>query len=49
MLLSIEVIPYQGEDKALRQLEEFLEPHLKEACTNKTVQKIFEETHQEMR
>ncbi len=43
------VLPDKGEDEALRQLEEFLEPRLKEAGTYKTVQQIFEETHQEMR
>ena len=37
------------EDEALQQLEGFLEPHLKEAGMNKTVQQLFEETHQEMR
>ncbi len=36
------------EDEALQQLEEFLEPRLKESGMNKTVQQIFEETHQEM-
>ncbi|MEE9355051.1 MAG: antitoxin [Methylococcaceae bacterium] len=43
------VLPDKGEDEALRQLEEFLEPRLKEAGAHKTVQQIFEETHQEMR
>ncbi len=36
------------EDEALQQLEEFLEPRLKESGMNKTVQQIFEETHHEM-
>ena len=43
------VLPDEVEDEALRQLEAFLEPRLKEAGTHKTVQQIFEETHQEMR
>ena len=37
------------EDEALQQLERFLEPRLKESSINKSVKKIFEETHQEMR
>ncbi len=44
--------PTENEDEALRQLEAFLEPRLKEAdeaVTNKSVKQIFEETHQEMR
>lgn len=44
--------PTEDEDEALRQLEAFLEPRLKEAdetVTNKSVQQIFEETHQDMR
>ncbi len=43
------VLPDQGEDEALRQLEKFLEPRLKETGIHKTAQQIFEETHQEMR
>jgi predicted sugar kinase len=45
-------VPTEDEDDALRQLEAFLEPRLKEAegaVMNKSVQQIFEETHQEMR
>lgn len=45
------VLP-NDEDEALRQLEAFLEPRLKEidkGVINKSVQQIFEETHQEMR
>ena len=36
------------DDEALRQLEAFLEPRLKDAVVNKSVQQIFEETHHEM-
>lgn len=36
------------DDVALRQLETFLEPRLKDAVVNKSVQQIFEETHHEM-
>jgi len=38
----------ETEDQALRQLEAFLEPRLQEKGINKTVQQIFEETHQEI-
>jgi len=44
--------PTEDEDEALRQLESFLEPRIKEAngpVITKSVQQIFEETHQEMR
>ncbi|MGH8555919.1 MAG: antitoxin [Methylococcales bacterium] len=40
------------EDEALRRLEAFLEPRIREthsAVVNQSVQRIFEETHQEMR
>lgn len=39
------------EDNALRELEEFLEPRIKAAegkTVNKSVEQIFEETHQDM-
>jgi carbamate kinase len=36
------------DDEALQQLDKFLGPRLKESSTNKTVQQIFEDTHQEM-
>lgn len=42
----------KDEDDALRQLEAFLEPRLKEASDtviNKSVQQIFEDVHQEVR
>jgi len=42
--------PAADEDEALRQLESFLEPRLeaaKNAGANKSVEQIFEETHQE--
>lgn len=42
-------ITSESKEQALHQLEAFLEPRLKEAGLNKTVQQIFEETHQEMR
>ncbi len=45
------VLP-NDDDEALRQLETFLEPRLKEignGIVNKSVHQIFEETHQEMR
>ena len=44
--------PTADEDAALRQLETYLEPRIKAAqgaAINKTVEQIFEETHQEMR
>lgn len=39
------------EDEALRELEAFLEPRIKAAegkTVNKSVEQIFEETHQDM-
>ena len=42
--------PLSDEDEALRQLESFLEPRVeavKDAGVNKSVEQIFEETHQE--
>lgn len=43
------VIPDDQEDEALRQLEALLEPRLKEPGVNKTVQQLFQDTHQDMR
>ena len=42
--------PAADEDEALRQLESFLEPRIeaaKDTTINKSVEQIFEETHQE--
>lgn len=41
------VLPNE-ETEVLHQLEALLEPRLKEPAMNKSVQQIFEETHQEM-
>ena len=45
-------IPAPDEDEALRQLETFLEPRIKAAqgeAVNKSIEQIFEETHEETR
>ncbi len=44
--------PAPDEDEALRQLETFLEPRIRAAqgkIVNKSVEQIFEETHEETR